>query len=264
MKAAMRIQQSSRQGYVVLTLAGHLDLAAAPRLQQAILKQLADHPPAIICDLSQVEAIDPLCAQVFTSLRHPALGWPGTALVLCGTRRAVADTLIGSGVARRLAMYPSLDQALADARARPPRLSERLALGPVPTAAGAGRAFVAEVCGRWGQEELAGSAALLASELVTNAVIHARTAMELRVELRGPRLQVAVHDQDPNLDRVLAAKEETDRGLGLGIVDRVAASWGCVGTSLAARPSGARWRCHRRRTWSTPAGSRRPGPAAPP
>jgi anti-anti-sigma regulatory factor len=253
MKAAMRIQQSSRQGYVVLTLAGHLDL-----------KQLADHPPAIICDLSQVEAIDPLCAQVFTSLRHPALGWPGTALVLCGTRRAVADTLIGSGVARRLAMYPSLDQALADARARPPRLSERLALGPVPTAAGAGRAFVAEVCGRWGQEELAGSAALLASELVTNAVIHARTAMELRVELRGPRLQVAVHDQDPNLDRVLAAKEETDRGLGLGIVDRVAASWGCVGTSLAARPSGARWRCHRRRTWSTPAGSRRPGPAAPP
>jgi anti-anti-sigma factor len=222
----MRIQQSSRRGYVVLTLAGHLDLAAAPQLQRAILKQLAEHPPAIICDLSQVEAIDPVCAGVFISLRHPALGWPGTALVLCGTRRAVADALIGSGVARRLAMYPSLDQALANARARPPRLSEGLPLGPVPTAAAAGRAFVLEVCGRWGLEELAGSAALLASELVTNAVVHARTAMELRVELRGRWLQVAVHDQDPNLDWVLAAKEGTDRGLGLGIVDRVASSWG--------------------------------------
>jgi LuxR family maltose regulon positive regulatory protein len=222
----MRIQQSNRRGYVVLTLAGHLDLAAAPQLQRAMLKQLADHPPAIICDLSQVEAIDPVCAGVFTSIRHPALGWPGTALVLCGTRRAVADVLLQQGVARRLAMYPSLDQALANARARPPRVGERLALGPVPTAAGAGRAFVWEVCGRWRLQELAGSAALLASELVTNAVVHARTAMELRVELRGPWLQVAVHDQDPNLARVLAAREGTDRGLGLGIVDRVAASWG--------------------------------------
>src|SRR5215204_5334788 len=114
MTAAMRIQQSSRQGYVVLTLAGHLDLAAAPRLQQAILKQLADHPPAIICDLSQVEAINPLCAAVFTSLRHPALGWPGTALVLCGTRPTVAKVLVQLGVARSLAMYPSLDEALAN------------------------------------------------------------------------------------------------------------------------------------------------------
>jgi LuxR family transcriptional regulator, maltose regulon positive regulatory protein len=221
----MRIQQSRRQGCVVLTLAGRLDLAAVPELQRAILKQLAEHPPAIICDLGQVEAIDPLCAQMFTSLRHPALGWPGTAVVLCGARPAVADVLVGQGVAR-LAMYPSLDRALANARARPPRLYERLPLGPVPTAAGAGRGFVEEVCGRWGLQGLAGSAALLANELVTNAVVHARTALELRVELRGPRLQVAVRDQDPDLARVLAAKEGTGRGLGLGIVDRVASAWG--------------------------------------
>ncbi len=127
----MRIQQSSHQGCAVLTLTGRLDLAAVPELQRAILKQLAEHPPAIICDLGQLEAIDPLCAGVFTSIRHPALGWPGTALVLCGTRPVVADTLLRQGTARRLAMYPSLDQALANARARPPRLQERLTLGPV-------------------------------------------------------------------------------------------------------------------------------------
>jgi LuxR family transcriptional regulator, maltose regulon positive regulatory protein len=222
----MRIQRSSQQGCVVLSLAGRLDLAATPQLQRAILKQLAEHPPAIICDLSQVEAIDPLCAGVFTSLRHPALGWPGTALVLCGTRPAVADTLVRHGMARRLAMYPSLDQALANARARPPGLRESLALGPVPTAAAAGRAFVREVCGRWGLGGLAWSAALLASELVMLAVVHARTALELRVELRGSRLHVAVHDQDPNLLRLLAAKDDTDRGLGLLIVDQVATAWG--------------------------------------
>jgi anti-anti-sigma factor len=214
--AAMRIQQSSHQGCVVLTLVGRLDLTAAPQVQRAILKQLAEQPPAIICDLGQVEAIDPLCAGMFTSIRHPALGWPGTALVLCGTRPAVADLLVEHGVGYRLAMYPSLDQALANVSARPPWLRERLEPGPVPTAARAGWAFVREVCGRWRLERLAGSAALLASELVTLAVMHARTALELRVELLGRWLHVAVHDQDPDLLRLLTAENRADQGLGAG------------------------------------------------
>jgi hypothetical protein len=94
----MRIQQSSHQGSVVLILIGRLDLAAAPQVQRTILKQLADQPSAIICGLGQVEA-------------------------------AVAALLVRQGVAGRLAMYPSLDQALKYARDRPPRLRERLALG---------------------------------------------------------------------------------------------------------------------------------------
>jgi hypothetical protein len=51
----MRIEQTSRQGCVVLTLAGRLDVAAVPQLQRVILKQLAEHPPAIICHLGQME-----------------------------------------------------------------------------------------------------------------------------------------------------------------------------------------------------------------
>ena len=222
----MRIRQSSHQGYVVLALAGRLDLTAAVQVREAVLKQLADDPPAIICDLGQVEAIDPACAGVFTSIRHPALGWPGTALVLCRTQPAVADVLARQGVTRFLAMYPTMDQALAGVRDRPEWLCERLALGPVPTAARASRAFVAELCGRWGLQELAGSAALLASELVTNAVVHAGTALELRVEVHGARLYLAVRDQDPDVARLLAAKGGPEPGLGLLIVDRVAASWG--------------------------------------
>jgi LuxR family maltose regulon positive regulatory protein len=222
----MQIQQSSQQGCVVLSLAGRLDPAAAAQLQQAILEQLAQQPPAIVCNLSQVETIDPLCAGVFTSIRHPALSWPGTALILCGAPPAVAETLREQGVASRLAMYPSLDQALANIHARPPWLHERLALDPVPTAAAAGRAFLREVCGRWGLQGLADPAALLASELITLSAAHAGTSLELRVELLGARLQLAVHDQDPNLLGLLAAKEETDRRLSLLVLDQVATSWG--------------------------------------
>src|SRR5918994_1813517 len=222
----MQIQHSSRQGCVVLTLAGRLDLPAAPRLQRAILKQLAQQPPAIICDLGQVEAIDPLCAGVFTAIRHPALGWPATALVLCGAQPAVADTLLKLGIPRYLAMYPSLDQALQHARARPPWLREKLALGPVPTAARDGRTFVRDVCGRWGLQGLADPAALLASELIALTVGRSRTAVELRVELVGTRLHVAVTDKDPDLLGLLGVKEETDQEHGLLVVDQVATAWG--------------------------------------
>jgi LuxR family transcriptional regulator, maltose regulon positive regulatory protein len=222
----MRILQSNHRGCVVLTLAGRLDLAAAPQLQRAILKQLGERPPAIICDLGQVAAIDPLCTAVFTSIRHPALGWPETALVLCGAQPAVADALVRAGVARYLAMYPSLEQALANARTRPPRLRERLPLGPVPTAAAAGRAFVVEVCGRWGLQVLAGSAALLASELITAALVHARVAMELRVELTGAKLWVALHHQDPEVLGLLVARDGAEPRLNLLILDEVATAWG--------------------------------------
>jgi hypothetical protein len=57
-------------------------------------------------------------------------------------------------------------------------------------------------------------------------VVYAGTALELRVELRGPHLHVAVKDQDPNPGRLLEARDGTKRGLGLLIVDRVAATWG--------------------------------------
>jgi LuxR family transcriptional regulator, maltose regulon positive regulatory protein len=226
MEGSMRIQQSSRHGCVVLTLAGRLDLPAAARLQWVILKHLSEQAPAIILDLGRVEAIDPLCAAVFTSIRHPALEWPGTPLILCGARPAVASTLLRQGKTSRLETYHSLDQALAKAGDRPPWLREHLALEPVAAAARVGREFVREVCGRWGLAGLADPAALLASELIRLAVVHARTALELRVERLGSRLHVAVKDQDPDLLRLLAAKEETDRRLSLLIVDQVATSWG--------------------------------------
>jgi LuxR family maltose regulon positive regulatory protein len=105
-------------------------------------------------------------------------------------------------------------------------LRERLTLEPVAAAARVGREFAREVCGRWGLGGLADPAALLTSELVALTVTPAGGALELWVELRGPRLHVAVKDQDPDLMRFLAAKEGTDRSLSLLILDRVATAWG--------------------------------------
>ena len=45
-------------------------------------------------------------------------------------------------------------------------------------------------------------AVLVASELVTNAVVHARTDLHLRLELRGDLFHVAVRDGSPRLLRL--------------------------------------------------------------
>ena len=115
---------------------------------------------------------------------------------------------------------------LAEVGTGPPRLSEQRTLEPVAPAAQAGREFVRAVCGRWGLAGLADPAALLANELVALAMTYAGTALELRVELHDAQLHVAVKDQDPDLMRFLAAKEQTDRRLSLLVVDRVATAWG--------------------------------------
>jgi hypothetical protein len=76
---------------------------------------------------------------------------------------------------------------------------------------------------------------------------------------------VAVHDQDPDVVWLLAAKDGTDRGWAWRSWMRWPRPGGCARTGLGARSSGAPWTCQRRRrTRSTLARSCRPAPTPPP
>ncbi len=66
--------------------------------------------------------------------------------------------------------------------------------------------------------------ALLTSELVTNAVVHARTEVRLGVALTDADVVVTVHDLD--LGRREAAGPERDGGRGLGMVEALAVACG--------------------------------------
>jgi anti-anti-sigma factor len=223
----MRIETSIRNDYLVLTLVGRLDLAAASRLHHVLLERLAERQAAIVCDLSGVEEIDPRCAGIFTAVRHPALGWPGTTLVLCAPRPNVASALDKLRVTRRLAVYDSLDEALARARERPPSVWEHIALAPEDGAAARARRFVRRQCAHWALDDLVEMAVLLANELVTNAIVHARTRLDLRLDLRGARLHIAVRDHDPRPATLRTDDDElAERSRGLVIVDSTAHAWG--------------------------------------
>ena len=103
----MELGHSMRDGCVVVTLTGRIDLLAASWVQRVLRKELAERPYAVICDLSGVEWIDPVCASLFSAVAgHPARDWPATAFLLCCARPAVAAVLAGTLVPTTVAGHP--------------------------------------------------------------------------------------------------------------------------------------------------------------
>jgi anti-anti-sigma factor len=240
----VRIDQSTRDGCAILAPVGQLDLAAVPSLRQALLKRLSEQPLAVICDLSGLWSIDLACATVFTTVaNHPASYWPETNLLLCCAQPAVAAILRQLGTPQFLPVHASLEDALNQTAARPPYLRAELSLGSSPTAAAAARRFVRDTCWYWRLEEvddpddpmeqlwaqdLIDRAELVVSELVTNAVLHTKGPLRLRLEWREERLAVAVYDGSPRLLRLAGdpGDLETEGGRGLLIVVQLASRWG--------------------------------------
>ncbi len=86
----------------------------------------------------------------------------------------------------------------------------------------------------WRLTHVSDTAVLLVSELVTNAVRHARTELSdmwLRLEIDGDWLRIEVEDGDPRhpQPRTLTGPEES--GLGFVLVDALADKWGVYETS---------------------------------
>jgi hypothetical protein len=97
---------------------------------------------------------------------------------------------------------------------------------PHVDSATAARRFVWEVCGRWGLHRVAADAGLIASELSTNAIMHARTSFRVVVARVGSVVRIAVHDADPQLPVVLRVDAVTPTGRGIPIVSALATEWG--------------------------------------
>ena len=98
--------------------------------------------------------------------------------------------------------------------------TEHLHLEPLPRHVGAARAFVREHAPPL-PEDTRDVLLLLTSELVTNAVLHARTPIEVGITVADGSVLVTVHDED------LARPEQRpydDRegGWGLGLVSSLA------------------------------------------
>jgi serine phosphatase RsbU (regulator of sigma subunit) len=103
-----------------------------------------------------------------------------------------------------------------------------LELAADPLSPGRARAFVSDRLVGWGFEQLVDSAVLLTSELVTNAVRHAGTGMELSITRTSDRVvRIAVTDRAPTSDvHLRRSPQDAEGGRGLFLVEQLADGWG--------------------------------------
>jgi anti-sigma regulatory factor (Ser/Thr protein kinase) len=87
------------------------------------------------------------------------------------------------------------------------------------------RRFVRRALTSWGLEALSDTTALLTSEVVTNAVLHARTAMQLTIRRVVEGVRVDVSDGSLRRPTRRLQTAEATHGRGLDLLDRLAADW---------------------------------------
>ena len=104
-----------------------------------------------------------------------------------------------------------------------------------PASASRARAFVASHLLRHGVPQLQDDLSLVVSELVTNAITHARTPVTVILERSGPSVVLTVCDLSPSVPVMRPADAMAGGGRGLMIVDVLSGDWG-----VRVGPSGSK------------------------
>jgi anti-sigma regulatory factor (Ser/Thr protein kinase) len=212
-------------------------LGAAVALE--IGRCLAESPAAIIIDAAGVE--DPAAGSLavwLSATQAAASADPPARLALClPGGSALAGRLRHSGIQRYLPLFgtpPEAREALTGSR--PLTDVVRLRLPPSPVSPSVARNLVGGACQAWNLGALLHPGRAVLSELVTNAVEHARTEIEVSLSRRGRALHLAVRDHDPTPPRIIDPCPVdpdlplNERGHGLRVVHADSVAWGAIPT----------------------------------
>ena len=171
------------------------------------------------------------------------------AMAVSTDRPSVLVAICGAPVMVHSAACPSYPDCLtAAAEVAATRAGSRRLLHPFkPTnsAAAEARALVRHACWEWNLSLLADTAELVASELVSNAVSHARTEGTLEMTVRGDFVHIRVEDEDPTPPRSAPVASQDVHGRGLHIVRRLSSAVGYRVDQTTTRKvvwSALRWR----------------------
>ena len=99
-------------------------------------------------------------------------------------------------------------------------------LPDAPGSARMAREFMTDTLIGWECDDVIDTAVLLASELVTNAVLHARTPLTVTVSLDERRLRVEVWDHSTVVPQPRPYQVDDATGRGLAMIGAYAAAWG--------------------------------------
>jgi anti-sigma regulatory factor (Ser/Thr protein kinase) len=99
-------------------------------------------------------------------------------------------------------------------------------LPPEPSSATRARALARERLEQSCSSDTLDTVALLVTELVTNAILHARTPLQLTVESRPGSVRIRVEDESNERPALRHYESDAVTGRGLALVERLASSWG--------------------------------------
>jgi hypothetical protein len=184
----------------------------------------------VLADLSGLTCGWARAVEVFPSALQAAGGWPSARLVLFGADAALTATLRAARVPERVPLVVDRAAAREHRDVRPDEVYRHVALTDGLTAGPSARAAVVAACREWRVPHVATTVALIANELVINAVAHARSAPQLTICLQSSDVTVNVRDQlrcpapRPQLRPV-----DRPAGWGLLMVTALAERWGVIG-----------------------------------
>lgn len=227
---AFALHRTDIDGAAVVRPTGRLDLSTYRELRDGLLGCAVDEPTAVIVCLDEgFECATPALMAVFTTVRLRVLEWPGVPVVLVGESPGHRQVLAGGTTSGRGAVprFTELDAALTAVQRSPDRARDETQLPHSLNSGLLAREFVREACDRWGVSHQVHNAVTVATELVENAVRHARSAPVLRLELHDRKLAVVVRDESPDPPREPETERLRPTGWGLTIVSSLSRTWGC-------------------------------------
>jgi anti-anti-sigma regulatory factor len=211
----------------VLRAHGVLDAYSAPDLRDALLDGIAEQGSGVIVDVSDLTVADDIGLTVLSTVAQLNRSWPGVGIVVAGPSADFTAAVARIGIPTYVPMCPDQAAALAELSRTPAGPVRRDHIAPDRNAPGIARTAVHEFCSAYGVDGNAEAGQLVASELVTNAVVHAGTPIDLTLRLMPGLLHIAVRDTGDGQAKITGLVDESaESGRGLVLVDALSVSWG--------------------------------------